>query len=138
MVEIDIAYEGQLRCSAVHLPSASRLETDAPVDNQGRGETFSPTDLVATALGSCLLTIMGIFAERHDLDLSGAKVRVTKHMVADPRRRIGKLEVLITVAGDFSRSQRRALEKVAATCPVHVSLGEGIEQVIRFQWDSAS
>ena len=134
MVEIDIAYEGELRCSAVHGPSSKVLHTDAPLDNNGRGETFSPTDLVATALGTCLLTIMGMFAERHDWDLSGAKVRVKKHMVADPKRRIGKLEVDLWIPGGFDAKQRRALERAAMSCPVHESLGEGIEQVIRFDW----
>ena len=135
MVEIDISYEGKLRCRAAHGPSSTSLETDAPVDNQGRGETFSPPDLVATALGSCLLTIMGIVAERHEWDLSRATVKVVKHMVADPKRRIGKLEVTIRPGGDFSDSQRRVLEKAAMTCPVHESLGSGIEQVISFEWD---
>ena len=134
MVEINIAYEGELRCSAVHGPSSNVLQTDAPVDNNGRGETFSPTDLVATALGTCMLTIMGMLAERHGWDLSGAKVQVTKHMVADPKRRIGKLDVELRIPGEFDEKQRRALEKAALSCPVHESLGEGIEQVIRFDW----
>lgn len=135
MVEIDISYEGELRCRAIHGPSASTLATDAPADNHGRAETFSPTDLVATALGSCMLTIMGIVAERHGWDLSKARVHVEKHMVADPKRRIGKLEVTIRPGSGFTEKQRKVLEKAAFTCPVHESLGEKIEQVIRFEWE---
>ena len=89
--------------------SSNVLRTDAPVDNNGRGETFSPTDLVATALGTCMLTIMGMLAERHDWDLSRATVRVTKHMVADPKRRIGRPRQLYTGAGnrDYVPIERR-------------------------------
>ncbi|NIP97177.1 MAG: OsmC family protein, partial [Akkermansiaceae bacterium] len=92
MVEIEINYEGQLRCGAEHGPSKDTLKTDAPVDNHGRGEAFSPTDLVATALGSCMLTIMGIVAQRDGIPLEGSRARVVKHMSTDTPRRIAKLE----------------------------------------------
>lgn len=133
-VEIQIAYQGELRCRATHVPSGATLLTDAPLDNQGRGESFSPTDLVATALGSCLLTIMGIVAERHGIELAGASVRVEKHMVADPLRRIGALPVTITVPGPVAAADRQRLENAARTCPVHASLGDSIERPIEFRW----
>ncbi|HVV98946.1 MAG TPA: OsmC family protein, partial [Planctomycetaceae bacterium] len=95
-VQIDVVYEGGLHCTATHGPSKATVATDAPVDNHGRGESFSPTDLVGTALGACMLTIMGIVADRNKLDLTGVKVRVLKDMVQEPVRRIGKLDVVIT------------------------------------------
>ena len=134
MVEIQIAYEGQLRCSAVHGPSSCKLVTDAPVDNQGKGESFSPTDLVATALGSCMLTIMGIRAERDGWDLTRATASVTKIMVADPVRRIARIEVIIRIPGDFHERARTALEKAALGCPVHATLGTRVEMPIEFIW----
>jgi len=91
MVEIELVYEAGLRTRASHGPSGAALETDAPVDNHGRGESYSPTDLVATALGGCMLTVMGILAERHSWPLDGTRVRIEKHMVAEPLRRIGRL-----------------------------------------------
>lgn len=127
MVQIDITYEGSLRTRATHGPSGTTLVTDAPVDNHGRGESFSPTDLVATALGSCMLTIMGIVAERDGIDLTGARVRVTKGMVAQPTRRIGRLQVEIDVPVDPGDVGRTKLERAALTCPVHKSLLGDVE-----------
>ena len=93
MVKVAIEYSGELHCVATHGPSGRKLETDAPVDNQGKGESFSPTDLVATALGTCMATIMGIYAQRHGIDLRGMKMEVTKEMTqAPPRRRIARLD----------------------------------------------
>src|SRR5512147_185173 len=132
MVEIQIRYEGGLRTRAVHGPSATALLTDAPVDNHGKGESFSPTDLVATALGSCMLTIMGIVAERRGLDLSGTRVVVEKHMVTDPVRRIGRLPVTITLNRDCSAEERKLLEAAALTCPVHKSLHPDIDKPVTF------
>ncbi|MBI5434565.1 MAG: OsmC family protein [Planctomycetes bacterium] len=137
MVHIEVRYEGGLRCRAVHGPSGVELVTDAPVDNQGKGESFSPTDLCATALGACMLTIMGIVAERHGWDLRGTRVSVEKHMVSQPVRRIGKLEVVIRVPGEFEPAARAALEKAALTCPVHQSLDHAIEIPLRFEWGAA-
>src|ERR1700683_762511 len=116
MVEIQIAYQGRLRCSARHVDSGVTLLTDAPKDNMGQGASFSPTDLVATALGTCMLATMGIAAQRLELDLSGASVVVTKEMVADPLRRIGKLTVALTLPGRFTSEQRQKLENAAKTC----------------------
>ena len=137
MVQIDVVYQGHLRTQATHGPSRTTVVTDAPVDNHGRGESFSPTDLVATALGSCMLTIMGIVAERHGWDLRGTRVSVEKHMVSQPVRRIGKLEVVIRVPGEFEPAARAALEKAALTCPVHQSLDHAIEIPLRFEWGTA-
>lgn len=135
MVDIDIEYAGGLRCSATHGPSKASLHTDAPVDNHGKGESFSPTDLVATALGTCMTTIMGIRAREMNLVLDGFQVRVTKHMSASPRR-IAKLEVTLTAPEGLEASddQRSALEHAANTCPVRLSLLDAIEVPVTFDW----
>ncbi|MGI9431353.1 MAG: OsmC family protein [Myxococcota bacterium] len=133
MVEISVTYEGKLHTRAIHGPSSSELETDAPKDNEGLGEAFSPTDLVATALGSCMLTVMGIVARRHDWDLAGARVRVEKHMVVEPVRRIGKLAVEFAMP-EVPEKARAVLERTAHTCPVHQSLHPDVEVDVRFDW----
>jgi putative redox protein len=138
MVEIQIEYEGGLHCRSVHEPSQASLSTDAPVDNHGRGESFSPTDLVATALGTCMLTTMGIVAERHGWNLAGARARVEKTMVADPVRRIGSLAVHLRMPGDFDARARQVLEKTAHTCPVHKSLDSAVLIPVVFEWDSSA
>lgn len=138
-VEVDVVYEGQLRCQATHGPSHGTLTTDAPVDNHGKGESFSPTDLVATALGACSLTIMGIVAERNQLDIAGARAHVTKEMVQQPVRRIGALKVVITIpaekASKLSTDDRRKLEQGALHCPVHKSLHPDIHAPIEFVFE---
>jgi uncharacterized OsmC-like protein len=134
MVKINIRYEGGLRCAATHGPSAQTLHTDAPVDNHGRGESFSPTDLVATALGSCMATIMGIVAGRHGLDLRGMDIEVNKVMSVDAPRRIAKLETTIKVPLAPDHPQRVLLENAALTCPVHKSLHPEMEKPVNFQW----
>ncbi len=135
-VEIDIVYAGQLRCHAVHGPSGCRLSTDAPVDNHGQGESFSPTDLVATALGTCLMTIMGIVADRHGLDLVGTQIHVIKEMIQIPVRRIGALRVTLTIPAEkaclISAADRARLETAALHCPVHQSLHPDIALPIEF------
>ena len=135
MVEIQIAYEGQLHCTATHCPSGTRLTTDAPKDNMGRGESFSPTDLVATALGTCILTTMAIVAQRKGLELSGATARVTKEMATAPSRRIARLTVEIVVPQDVSEEDRARLEYAAHACPVHKSLHEDVEIPVTFRWE---
>jgi putative redox protein len=137
MVEILVVYQGDLRCEATHAPSGRTLVTDAPVDNHGRGESFSPTDLVATALGTCMLTTMGIVAERHGWNLRGARCTVVKGMVADPARRIGRLGVRLELPGALGERERATLEKTALTCPVHKSLGPGVEIPVEFVWSTA-
>ena len=137
MVRIETVYQGGLRVEATHVPSGTSLLTDAPVDNHGRGESFSPTDLVATALGSCMATIMGIVAERHGVDLSGMRVTVVKHMVTTPERRIGKLVTVIHVPMEPEEPLRRALELAARACPVHRSLRADLETPVTFRWGRA-
>lgn len=134
MVKIDIQYQGDLRCEAVHEPSGTRLNTDAPKDNMGRGESFSPTDLVATALGSCMLTLMGIAARSLKVDLTGTHVTVQKEMVAVPTRKIGKLTVQITVPVKVTDEQKQKLEQAALTCPVHKSLHPDVQIPVQFIW----
>ena len=138
MVEIAIEYQGGLRCRAVHGPSGAVLHTDAPVDNHGRGESFSPTDLVATALGVCMLTVMGIVAERHAWSLTGTRVKVVKHMVADPARRIGKLTVRFELPSALDERARTTLAAAAHTCPVAKSLAAGLELDVEFAWTLAA
>ena len=134
MVKISIRYEGGLRCEAAHGPSGQKLFTDAPVDNHGKGESFSPTDLVATALGSCMATIMGIVAERHQLDLAGMKIQVTKEMSKDAPRRIARLATVIDIPLPADHPDREILERAALTCPVHQSLHPDIEKPLEFRW----
>ena len=134
MVEIKIDYQGELHCRAVHGPSGAVLETDAPVDNNGRGEAFSPTDLVATALGVCMATVMGIVAKRKEIDLAGMKVVVKKHMSTDTPRRIARLEVDIDMPLSAGHPDRRLLESTGNGCPVHQSLHPDVVQEIRWHW----
>ncbi len=134
MVEIDIVYQGGLRCEATHGPSGEKLLSDAPVDNHGKGESFSPTDLCATALGVCMPTVMGIFAERHDIDLAGMRVRVGKFMSEDLPRRIARLEVALDLPIAADHPQREALERIARTCPVHESLSAAIDIALVFRY----
>ena len=134
MVQIDAVYKGGLRTEAVHGPSGCSLLTDAPVDNRGRGESFSPTDLVATGLGTCILTIMGIVAERHGWPFEGTTARVEKTMAADPVRRISALDVRIVAPAALEAAARTALEKAAHGCPVHATLGDRVELRLEFDY----
>lgn len=122
-VRIDVTYDGDLRCTAVHGPSGDRLLTDAPTDNEGQGRHFSPTDLVATAVGTCVLTIMGIAAKKRAWSLDGSRVVVEKHMAAQPRRHISAVTLRFTLPATLSERARIVLEAVAETCPVVASLG---------------
>ena len=136
MHQITIEYEGELRTRAKHLQSGNELITDAPIDNHGKGEAFSPTDLVATALASCILTIMGIVAERRNIDLKGTISEVTKVMGENPRR-IAEIHVNIYFKTDISSQDRKVLEKAAHSCPVHQSLhGNFVEKKIIFNYQS--
>ena len=134
MVEIQIAYQGELRCSATHVESGTTINTDAPKDNMGKGESFSPTDLVATALGTCMLTIMGIAANRMEIDLSGTRVVVQKEMATAPIRRIGKLTVEFYVPVELDDEQKEKLKNAAMTCPVHKSMHPDVQMPITFNW----
>lgn len=137
MITISIDYFGGLRCEATHGPSQNKLITDAPVDNHGKGESFSPTDLVATALGVCMATVMGIFAERHEIDLRGMKVTVGKEMTQVPVRRIARLTTDIVIPLPATHPYREALERAALTCPVHQSLHPEMEKPVTFVWSGA-
>jgi uncharacterized OsmC-like protein len=130
-----IIYKGHLRTGATHLQSQSVIETDAPTDNHGKGERFSPTDLVATALGSCMLTIMGIKAGEMNIDLTGVKIDIQKHMKADPRR-IGGVDVIFTFPSTLTLSEKEKtiLQNAALTCPVAKSLHPDIAQNVSFNW----
>lgn len=133
-VSISIDYRGELRCASTHGPSQNQLITDAPVDNCGKGEAFSPTDLVATALGTCMATTMGIFAQRHDIDLRGLRVTVSKEMTKEPPRRIAKLDTELQLPLPASHPHREALQQAAVTCPVARSLSADVEVPVQFLW----
>jgi putative redox protein len=133
-VRIEVQYEGELHTTARHGPSGATLETDAPKDNEGRGEAFSPTDLLATALGTCMLTVMGILAKRKGWEMKGARVTVDKHMVADHVRRIGRLAVHFEMPPGIPESAQRPLERAAHTCPVHQSLHPEVQLQTTFTW----
>lgn len=135
-VEVSTIYEGQLRCRATHGPSGNTLVTDAPVDNHGKGESFSPTDLVATALGACMSTVMGIFAERHAIDLRGMRITVRKEMTQVPVRRIARLTTEIHMPLPETHEHRATLERTALTCPVHASLHPDVEKPVTFVWQA--
>jgi len=132
MVEIEVKYSGDLHALSRHGPSGAELETDAPKDNEGRGASFSPTDLVATALATCVLTTMGIVARRHGWRIEGAKARVEKHMISTPRRRIGRLPLRIEMPPGLPKDARDVLEHTARTCPVHESLPPDLDRPMTF------
>ncbi|TND03181.1 MAG: OsmC family protein [Bacteroidetes bacterium] len=135
MKTASIVYTGQLRTSAVHLRSGTTIITDAPPDNNGKGEAFSPTDLLATSLGCCMMTIMGIVAERHQFDLSGTRIDITKEMGSGPRRVIGIVVEFTMPPGNFTAKDRELLEHAAHTCPVAFSLHPDIKQQVSFNWN---
>ena len=138
MVDIDVSYEGELRCTAEHGPSSATLTTDAPVDNHGRGQSFSPTDLVATGLGTCMATLMGIVANKNGWNVDGTKLQVKKHMTSEGPRRIAKLDVAVSVPPDraaaLDEAARERLEHAANTCPVRLSIEPAIEVPVAFRW----
>lgn len=134
MVRMDVEYKGGLRCEAVHGPSGSRIETDAPADNHGRAERFSPTDLVGAALATCAATIMGILAERKGWRLEGMRIAVTKEMTAEPPRRIARLTLHIRMPLKLDAADREAAERAAATCPVIRSLHPEVRVETAFEW----
>ncbi len=134
MVEIKLTYEGDLHCSATHLPSGDTLATDAPLDNNGLGQAFSPTDLVATALGACMATVIGILARRKEVAVEGMKISVRKFMSDDAPRRIKRLELDLTMPLPASHPDRAIFEGAARGCPVHHSLNPEIEIVMNWIW----
>ncbi len=128
-----VTYLGELRTSSVHINSGSEIISDAPLDNNGKGEAFSPTDTVATALATCMLTVMGIKARSLDVDFTGATAEVTKHMQSEPRK-ISKIEVRFQMALSPDEKTRTILERTAMTCPVYLSLHPDIEKEVTFKW----
>ena len=135
MITSKVSYKGSLRTVSIHLKSGNEIISDAPIDNNGKGEAFSPTDTVATALASCMLTIMGIKANNMEINIEGANALVTKTMGVSPRR-ITKIDVTFEMPFDFDSKTKVILEKAALTCPVHYSLHPEIEKNIKFNWSS--
>ena len=133
MATIKTKYEGNLRTFSTHLASGNEIITDAPIDNHGNGEAFSPTDLVATALGSCLLTIMGIKARDMEVEIKGTIAKISKVMGSTPRR-ISEINITVTMVNSFDQKTQKILEKAALSCPVANSLNTDLKQNIRFIW----
>jgi putative redox protein len=134
MVAVRLEYQGDLHCKAVHESSGTVLTTDAPKDNQGRGESFCPTDLVATALGSCILSVMGIMARSLNVDITGTTATVDKEMATGPVRMIHKLIVKVHVPHRMSDENRQLLETAAHTCPVHKSMHPDVQMPIEITY----
>lgn len=128
-----VKYLGDLRTESIHLQSGEKLITDAPIDNHGKGEAFSPTDLVTNATASCMLTIMGIKAEDMGVDISGSTAEIFKEMTATPRR-IGKIKVHFKMQGVSETKHKQILERATLTCPVYLSLHEAIVKEVTFEW----
>ncbi len=134
MATIETIYTGQLRTRAKHLHSGTELITDAPLDNKGKGESFSPTDLVAVALGSCMLTTIGIAADNHGFNIDGTELSITKIMASDPRR-ISEIEVILNFPDiQYSESHLRIIQHAALTCPVALSLSPDLHQNVSFNF----
>lgn len=128
-----IIYTGNLRCEAEHIQSKSNMETDAPTDNHGKGERFSPTDLLCVSLATCMLTTMGIKAADMDVDITNAKAEVTKHMASEPRR-VAKIEVSVSLPAIQNEKDKTILERIGTNCPVAKSIHPDIELVIGYEW----
>ena len=129
-----IVYTGNLRCAAQHIQSGTNIESDAPTDNRGKGEKFSPTDLLCVSLGTCMLTTMAIKAGELQVDITNAKAEVTKHMLSDPRR-VGKIEVSLSLPANGNERDRKILEETGDNCPVIKSIHTEIELVISYRWN---
>lgn len=136
MVEVSLSYEGDLRCLSSHGPSGAQVPTDAPKDNMGKGEAFSPTDLTATSLGACMLTTMAIAVIKKSLtaELAGSKAIVRKHMTAEMPRKIAKIEVELEIPLAEGHPDRTVLEQAAWNCPVALSLHPEVEKAVTFRW----
>ncbi len=134
MATIKTVYLGDLRTENTHIQSGNRLITDAPVDNRGKGEFFSPTDLLATALGSCILTIMGIRARDEGIDITGTEVEITKIMASDPRRVAEVVMEFTFPHSQYSDEEKRMIESMAGISPVPLSLHPDLQQTVRFHW----
>ena len=135
MNTFEIKYKGDLRTTAIHIDSGSEISTDAPKDNHGLGETFSPTDMVCTALASCILTIMAIAVEKDNIDIKGTTAVVKKTMGTNPRR-ISKIDIDLTFPREYDQKTKTILERAAYNCPVHHTLSETVEKNISFTYPS--
>ncbi len=133
-VEITGRYVGNLKTELTHGPSGTTIRTAPPVDNQGDGSSFSPTDLAAASLGACMMTLIAIVGEREGIDLTGLSFRLEKHMASNPRR-IGAIPVTLTMPAGLTAEQREKLERAALTCPVHKSLSEEVQKDVRFVYE---
>ena len=134
MVEMKLVYAGGLHTTAAHGPSQATLETDAPVDNQGKGESFSPTDLLATSLASCMLTTMAIVGDREGWTLDGARARVEKHMQLEPCRKVGRVVIELDLPGGLPAEAHSRLEQTARGCPVAASLHPETQIDLTLRW----
>ena len=135
MTKMTVDYEGDLHCKITHEPSKTTIFTDAPVDNQGKGESFSPTDLLAASLASCIATTLAIFAEKKGWDLRGMRLEVEKEMQSVPLRSIGRLPISIWMPISLSAEERLVVERVVKTCPVHKALASEIDIPVTIVWD---
>lgn len=133
MEKMKITYNGDIRTEAEHLRSGTKIITDGPVDNHGRGESFSPTDLMCTSLGACMLSIMGIVSKTHNLNIDGATADITKIMAAEPRR-VAEIKVDLFLPGSYDEKEKKMLENAARNCPVAKSLNSDLMQTITFNY----
>ena len=134
METIKIIYQGNLRTQATHIASGNTIITDAPLDNNGKGEAFSPTDLLCSSLGSCMLTLMGITGNTHQINIDGTEVKITKIMVSNPRK-VGEIVVeLFLPQNNYTDKQKIILERAALTCPVYLSLHEDVKKTVSFHY----
>lgn len=134
MTTVKAKYLGNLRVECEHLQSGTKIITDAPIDNHGKGEAFSPTDLCATSLAACMMTIMGLYAQTAGIDVEGTEIEISKTMAAEPRR-IGRIDVIFNMPDrEYSDKDKKSLERAAHTCPVHFTLGDNVVKNIVFNW----
>lgn len=133
MATVETIYVGGFRTENIHVQSGTKILTDAPTDNQGKGEAFSPTDLLATSLGTCMLTTMAIKTAKDNIDLDGAKCSITKIMAANPRR-VSEIAVKLSFPKEYTEEQKKQLEEIALTCPVYLSLSESLVKTVDFGW----
>lgn len=134
MESILIEYKGELRTEVIHLKSGNRLVTDAPTDNHGKGESFSPTDLLCVALGTCMMTVMGIAANAYKIKIDGCLMKITKIMANNPRRVAEAIIDFSFAANDFSQKEKAILEEAALTCPVALSVHPDLKQTVKFNY----
>ncbi|QKJ31719.1 OsmC family protein [Mucilaginibacter mali] len=133
MATIETTYLGDLRTEPVHVQSGTHIITDAPLDNQGKGDAFSPTDLMSASLGSCMMTIMGISSRTHGIDIDGTKASITKIMAANPRR-VAEIQISFTFPKTYTEKEQKILEHAALTCPVYLSLHPDLVKTVDFGW----